>query len=437
MAQTLSQKTGVSQQQKTSQKQSQTTYQKATQALKADLLDMPLARLIQKLTDELSLRTEIDLLEIEPPEPVDDDLESVDVEEDDWIVDAPEMPPLEIETGEGIEDDEDYVPEPIEPFEQYIMRRLIEDFGQDPTYKRWLEELQIDPDATGVDETFKNWFTGLLDEYAGHSEGEREMVQEPLIIFKRNNGKLSFHVNLGEPARLGALLCQGETVPLNINVGGNKFIGIEPNIITEIVNEQLQALSIAAEFIIEKQSAFLLAEDLPSAMELLRSADTNEMLDYLSKRGITRDKSWVSRLRKQWFKCPLKDSLFPLGLLLDGKPTILNILKKALDLHALGKKDPPLNATDQLLIIKTILGQKVSFNTENIKKTYQPILEKLYSKEDWENLKPKKGRSKKLEPEYLACLCQKIASQLKYEVEDITKEKVEKLREGLKKKQPK
>lgn len=310
-------------------------------------------------------------------------------EEEEDSQDAYDPPEMEedIEEGEGGADLRRLF-EPTEGFIQYAHRRIEEDFDEGDIKERIKNILKnIDFNMlsmTDIPEDLRQWFENLFNEYPyGSSFGKKTVGKKADIIFYLNNSKICYEINLGFLDHIKLDKNTERIIPIS-------FSGFEfsPDLLPYIINSRREALILMALFLIEKQESFFKAKDLNTALERLRSIDQKEVIMYLKEKyNLEKDKTWVSRVvNNKWIQAPFSDRLFPLMVFFDEHIGAINVLKKAIDLHVIRDRNPPLNATDQLVILKALCGKKTGSRT--IRKTLWPRLRQIYSGKDekWEEL---------------------------------------------------
>jgi hypothetical protein len=250
-----------------------------------------------------------------------------------------------------------------------------------------LERIDSDKFSTSdVPGDLRQWFGDLLDEFSSRrSFGSEPAKPQADIIFYWNNSEICYEINLGFLDRISLNKTIEIKEPVQLSLSGFHF---PPALLPSLIRARGNGLSLMARVLIEKQAAFIRAEDLNTALERLRSIRQGEVLEYLKREyTLERKKTWASRvIDNKWVTVPFSDELFPLSLFFDEHIGAINVLRKAIELHVIKGKNSALNAPDQLVLLKVLCGKETASRT--VRKTLWPRLQEIYSekKEEWEKL---------------------------------------------------
>ena len=310
------------------------------------------------------------------------------------LYDPPDME-ANIETGEGgIE--HVFIQEETENFFQYALRQIDEDFdpADDAIDISKISEILKDfkPDGfslSDVPEDLQPWFDSLLKEFPSwRNQISNALEPSADIIFQKMGREIHYDINLGILDRIRINKPSGIINPMNLSIIKYDF---SPALMHSLIQARRNGLCLLARFLMEKQAAFLQADDLCSAIERLRSIRQFDFLEYANQRetkpalGFNENKgeSWATRVVKnKWIKTPFSEDLFPAKFFFNEYIEPINVLRKAIEIQVIKNNKTPLKAPEQCAILRALCGQKTQSQT--IRKTLWPLLQKFYPEQEWQ-----------------------------------------------------
>jgi len=353
---------------------------------------------------------------------------SSDIDEEDYF-DAPDME-RNIEDDWREDEPIDYLAEPAEDFLQYAWRRWEEDFVKtddenmrrvEATLKQW-EDPYFSLLLDSIDEDLRPWFETLEYAYPFRQREERIIpIPQPDIIFSvGNNGIIEFTINLGTLERMHIRQSVGSDtqeipwVQIAKKNGTRITTTIPINALTGLKKARYTALSTVAEFLKDKQSAFLHASDPDKASMRLQPLLQKDFLDFAKQKGHKRDKTWAFRvITNKLVKVPFANQLFPLNFFFNITNLKIMYLQKAFEIQVIRGQNPPLTAPDQVKLLQSFGFKDV--NQQKVRHTLWSHLRNIYPPHLWDNLKiigesGNVGESNRIPHKILKELIQKIAA---------------------------
>lgn len=314
-------------------------------------------------------------------------------------------PDIAVETGEGGSVDRDLLESGESPF-QVAHRRLLQDFGAEDDAEIRGEILRLIekwrrgewyPSPFGLAELppkFREdvaaWFKQILEDLPQLKDsGGSSQTGEPDIIFHINqteDGPAPYpEINLGFLGRCRLNPSDAGVNQATLKIG--RSVKFTPSQLMLLIKAREAALTLLAQFLIEKQSAFIKASDLATAMGRLRSCKQVEFAKFIFNLKSKKDKSrhpkpkegesFVTRIIKDTtVQVPFNPTPISAKVFFDEFIGRVNVLRTAIELGR-SQNYPKLLATDQELILY-VLCKGESYDENNIRKKLWPILQAIY-----------------------------------------------------------
>lgn len=249
----------------------------------------------------------------------------------------------------------------------------------------------------------------IRDRYPQLQEGLiRPSFAEPDLVFRRRGTELEWEVNGGIEERLRR--GPGARTTRDVKTGAVYIDGTRLSIpfFLNILQYRRDTLSIIARFVVKRQKAFLMSEDLVSGLRRLSSATQKELI---SPGERTKD-IWSRALKDKFFTAPCCSFPLPLKLLFQRQCRELQVLTALVRIRAEQGK-PPLLAEDQLFVLKRLCPEN-EIQPQTLRSTYWKLLRQLFpgSESRWRALGIWKKSGRKIDPADLNQLTSLVQAEL-------------------------